>query len=91
MCQRRVSKASKLHLKSESSVSFLRAIILTAFGNEKPLTPKVLSWIDGAQGFFLFSKYYLAYLVFILSFKNCISIGMEQEMNLESFETTRIG
>ena len=59
---------------------------------KKPLTPKVFSWIDRAQGFFFFfSKYYIAYLLFILSFKNCVSIGMELKVNLESFETTRIG
>ena len=41
---------------------------------KKPLTPKVFSWIDRAQGFFFFfSKYYIAYLLFILSFKNCLN------------------
>ena len=33
---------------SENSVSFFTATTLAVFGNEKPLTPKVFSWIDRA-------------------------------------------
>ena len=46
----------------------------TAFGNEKAWTPNVFS-----RFLFFLSKYYLAYLLFILSFKRCISTGMEQK------------
>ena len=41
--------------------------------------------------FFFFSKYYIAYLLFILSFKNCVSIGMELKMNLESLKPLGYG
>ena len=48
------SKVAKPYLRSESSVCFFTAITRTAFGNEKPLSTKVFSWIDGAQEFFSF-------------------------------------
>ena len=64
----RVYKVAKPYLRPESSVCFFTAITRTAFGNEKPLSPKVFSWIDGAQEFFFFlffflNTYYLAFLL----------------------------
>ena len=68
---KRVSKVAKPYLRSESSVCFFTAITRTVFGNEKPLSPKVFSWIDGAQEFFfpfLFFKHVLSSILTIINF-----------------------
>ena len=83
--------------RCEASFDFIKIALLFfshnshSVGNELSLTLKLISSLEKSWFSLLCKKKYcLPYIHFILSSKSYIAIGMEQENNVERFETSRL-